>query len=835
ITYTVLVTPTADGAVTLQVPADVAVNVGNNNNTASNTLNIVYAGTAPVITAVDVPANGIYHTGQVLSFTVHFSENVIATGTPSLDVLIGASTKQATLVSGSGTNAFVFSYTVQNGDMDMDGITLGTTLSGTIRNTAGKDAVLTLNNVGNTSGVLVNTAHPGVVISTSATSPVIAPFTATITFSEAVTGFVLSDITVTNATLSNFQTTDNITYTVLVTPTADGAVTLQVPADVAVNVGNNNNTASNTLNIVYAGTAPVITAVDVPANGIYHTGQVLSFTVHFSENVIATGTPSLDVLIGASTKQATLVSGSGTNAFVFSYTVQNGDMDMDGITLATTLSGTIRNTAGKDAVLTLNNVGNTSGVLVNTAHPGVVIATSAPSRVNTPVTITITFSEKVNGFTTTGILATNATVSNLQTTDHISYTAVITPLTDGVVNVSIPAGAATNAGGNDNTTSNAIQFTYDATPPVITAQTLNVDFNSPAGTVAGTLTATDASGIIQNWMITADESGGAFAIDAQGKITVKDAAILSSKAGTTVRVTVTVSDGLNTSTPTVININISQAFVNQAPTLDPVPDAGNCAGTTEHTIQLTGISAIEPGQTYHLTVAADQADFDVLSVDDNTGTLRYQLKSSVTSGSVNVTVTIKDNGGTANGGIDTRQRTFRITIHPLPEVNISSNKGSTVSKGDIIQLTATGGTSYNWATVDGIISGQQSAVLQARIMTNTTYQVTVTNTAGCSNTNSINIAVVADFKVASNNILTPNGDGKNDKWIIHNIDSYPNNEVKVYDRTGRIVFQRRNYNNDWDGTINGHPLAEGTYYFILTISGDTKTAKGYITIIRDQQ
>ncbi|HEY9259618.1 gliding motility-associated C-terminal domain-containing protein, partial [Chitinophaga sp.] len=706
-------------------------------------------------------------------------------------------------------------------------------LTGTIRNTAGKDAVLTLNNAGNTSAVLVNTTNPGVTISTTATSPVIQPFTATITFSEAVTGFVVGDITTTNATLSAFQTTDNITYTVLVTPTTDGAVTLQVPASVAVNVGNNSNTVSNTLSLVFAGTAPVITGVDVPANGIYKLGQVLSFTVHFSKPVNVTGAASLDIVIGSTTRQATYTSGSGADALVFSYTVQQGDMDLNGITLGTTLTGTIQDAAGVDAVLLLRNVRSTTGVLVNTRIPSVVLSGNIPARVNTPVTIQITFSELVNGFATTGVVASNATISQLQTTDHISYTALLTPLTNGVITVNIPARAATNNGGNDNTASNTLSFIYDDTPPVITAQNFNINFNSTVGTPVGTLTATDAAGTIQDWKITADGSGGAFAIDATGAITVKDAAILSSKAGTSVSVTVTVSDGLNTSVPTTILINVSQAFVNQQPTLDAIANAAGCAGTDQHTIQLTGMSAVEAGQTYHLTVAADQPYFDVLTVTD-AGVLRYQLKSSVASGIANVTVTIKDDGGTANGGVDTRQRTFSVTINPLPTVTIISNKGNTVSKGDIIQLTATGGSSYHWTTVDGIISGQQSAVLQARIMVNTDYEVTATNTAGCHNTAHINIAVVEDFKVESTNILTPNGDGKNDKWVIRNLDSYPNNEVKIFDRSGRVVYQRKNYSNDWDGTVNGSPLSEGTYYYILTIEGSTKTAKGYITIIRAQ-
>ncbi len=110
----------------------------------------------------------------------------------------------------------------------------------------------------------------------------------------------------------------------------------------------------------------------------------------------------------------------------------------------------------------------------------------------------------------------------------------------------------------------------------------------------------------------------------------------------------------------------------------------------------------------------------------------------------------------------------------------------------------------------------------------------VKNTDGCSRDGNITISVVEDFKVDATNILTPNGDGKNDRWIIRNIDSYPNNEVKIFDRAGRLVYQRRNYNNEWDGRLNGQPLAEGAYYYILTINNGARTAKGAITIIRDR-
>ena len=88
------------------------------------------------------------------------------------------------------------------------------------------------------------------------------------------------------------------------------------------------------------------------------------------------------------------------------------------------------------------------------------------------------------------------------------------------------------------------------------------------------------------------------------------------------------------------------------------------------------------------------------------------------------------------------------------------------------------------------------------------------------------------------NILTPNGDGINDKWVIYNIDNdaYKSNQIMIYDRYGSMVFKASNYTNytGWDGTFNGRPLSEGTYYYIILFKEDTftKTLKGYINILR---
>jgi gliding motility-associated-like protein len=389
-----------------------------------------------------------------------------------------------------------------------------------------------------------------------------------------------------------------------------------------------------------------------------------------------------------------------------------------------------------------------------------------------------------------------------------------------------------NIGGNGNTASNSIGVTYDGTPPVIPAGlAFVIKQNSPVGSLVGKLTATDAAGTIQNWIIARDNSGGAFALDANGNITVKDVALLNNYAGTTVILQVTVSDGLNTTAPMPVAIHI--AFVNKAPTLDAISNVNSCATGDVYTIKLTGASATEPPQTYTYNVSSSADLFDELTVA-NGDVFRYKLKNGVSSGQATIAITIKDNGGTDNGGVDSLRRTFTILVHSLPVVNINSDKGTAISKGDIVALTATGGNTYRWTVADGIISGDRTRVLQAKPMVKTTYTVIVANADGCSSTGEITIDVKEDFKVDATNILTPNGDGKNDKWVIRNIDSYPDNEVKIFDRAGRMVYQRRNYSNDWQGTLNGNPLAEGTYYYILSIQNGAKTTKGFITIVRDK-
>ncbi|MDX1559723.1 MAG: Ig-like domain-containing protein [Marinobacter sp.] len=117
--------------------------------------------------------------------------------------------------------------------------------------------------------------------------------------------------------------------------------------------------------------SPAIDSVTVPTAGTYITGESLQFTANWNEVVNVTGTPALNLNIGGSSRQANYVSGTGTAALVFSYTVQAGDEDTDGIVVSslTLDGGTIQDAANNPAYLTLNSVGDTSGVLVDGVAP----------------------------------------------------------------------------------------------------------------------------------------------------------------------------------------------------------------------------------------------------------------------------------------------------------------------------------------------------------------------------------------------------------------------------------------------------------------------------------
>lgn len=361
------------------------------------------------VVSVAVPGDGTYVAGQNLDFVVTFSGVVNVNtggGTPGISLTIGSHVVQADYNSGSGTTDLIFRYTVQNGDLDTNGISVGSAIvlnGGTIKDGGSVDASLTLHGVGSTANVLVDAVLPTV---SSITVPASGSYDAgknldfTVHMSKSVTvdttgGTPGLSLTVGAASVSadylSGSGTSSLVFRYTVQPGDNDTDGVSVDS-LALNGGRISDSDGNdadltlhnvgsTSSVLVDTTQPTVSSVAAPADGTYGLTKPLDFKVVFDEKMKATGSPEIALTVGAASREATYHSGNGTATLDFRYTPQAGDADNDGVSVgALTLNGgTVNDLAGNAADLTLNNVAATANVLVNTTQP-TVTAVSVPSR-----------------------------------------------------------------------------------------------------------------------------------------------------------------------------------------------------------------------------------------------------------------------------------------------------------------------------------------------------------------------------------------------------------------------------------------------------------------------
>ncbi|WP_299129314.1 gliding motility-associated C-terminal domain-containing protein, partial [uncultured Winogradskyella sp.] len=89
------------------------------------------------------------------------------------------------------------------------------------------------------------------------------------------------------------------------------------------------------------------------------------------------------------------------------------------------------------------------------------------------------------------------------------------------------------------------------------------------------------------------------------------------------------------------------------------------------------------------------------------------------------------------------------------------------------------------------------------------------------------------------NEFSPNGDSVNETFVIDCLERFPNNKLEVFNRWGNIVYSKKGYQNDWDGTSNGRAVIEqsnglpvGTYYYVLDLGDGSEPRVGWLYINR---
>ncbi|NBD23898.1 Ig-like domain-containing protein [Paenibacillus glycinis] len=457
--YTFVVTPTADGKVTVDVAGGAAQDAAGNGNAAAAQLGLVYDKTAPAVTLATTAGNP---TNAAFTVTAELSEDV--TGFDVTDVAVS----NGSVGSFSAESATKYTFVVTP------------TADGTVKVDAAaavaQDAAGNGNAAAPQLALTYDKTAPTMTLGTTAGNPTNGAFTVTAEFSEDVTGFDVTDITVDNGEAGGLRAESGTKYTFVVTPMEEGGVTVDVAGAVAQDAAGNANSAAEQLGLVYDKTVPTVT---LSTTAVSPTNAAFAVTAEFSENV--NGFDVTDIAVGNG-EAGSFSAESGTKyTFVVTPTA-------DGTVTVDVAGGAAQDAAGN---------GNAAAAQISLAYdktgPAVTLATAAGNPTNAAFKVTAEFSEGVTGFDVPDILVGNGTAGGFSAESATKYTFVVTPTADGTVTVDVAGGAALDATGNENTAAAPLSLTYDASAPAIAFDPVNNA--DPAQRAESTVTVTDTADV----------------------------------------------------------------------------------------------------------------------------------------------------------------------------------------------------------------------------------------------------------------------------------------------------------------------------------------------------
>ena len=367
-----------------------------------------------------------------------------------------------------------------------------------------------------------DTTAPTVSLSSSEASPTAAnTIPVTITFSEEVTNFDASDLVITNGTASNFSANAaNTEWTVDITPTASGDVNVSIAADSAEDLAGNLNIASNAFSIEYA---PAPVATNLTLNPSFESGDA-NWNTSWNASVVSSesveGSHAVRVGNGAAAGAAEqVISGLTPNTLYrlsASGRVDDASSQLDigvkfygGVQLYTPITSTNYQTISIDfttgatdtsaTIYAYRALGSAYGFAddfsvidvaggtpppVDTTDPTLIISsTEASPTFNSPIPVTVTFSEEVTDFDETDVIISNGSISNfVANAGNTVWTMDVTPYADGAVDVNVAVASAFDLAGNYSEASNLFSIEYYAPVVDTTAPTVNITSSAGSST-----------------------------------------------------------------------------------------------------------------------------------------------------------------------------------------------------------------------------------------------------------------------------------------------------------------------------------------------------------------
>jgi gliding motility-associated-like protein len=843
----------------------------------NNTVTIVGPGTITITATQAASAN--YNAGSVTTTLTVTKSNPTIGAMTAISRVFGTAPFSITAPSSNSTGAFT--YTSSNTAVaTISGGTVTIVGSGTANITATQAAdanynagsviaLLTVTKAARTLSSFANINKTTTDVPFTLVAPISSAGTGAFTYSSSntavatvsgsnvtITGIGTTTITATQAADANYlAATITATLTVILGDSdGDG-----VPDDVEIRDGTDPNNPSSVKDSDGDGVPDYVeigngTNPNSPSDAIDSDGDGLS-DYYEARNAAPTNIAlSATTINENNTAGASIASLTATDVNVgevFTYTLVSGAGDTDNASF--TISGSSLKAVSAFDFETKSSYSlrlrvTDKGGLTFEKEFVITVANINDAPTNISLSASTVVENSASGTTVATLSATDADagdtfrytlVSGTGDTDNASFTIDGTTLkTAGVFDFETKSSYSirvrvTDAAGLTFEKEFAITVTdINEAPTALALSNISVLENAASGTAVGTLAGTDPdAGDTHTYTLvtgTGSTDNASFTITGT---TLSTAAVFNFEAKNSYSVRVRVTDAGGLSFERAFTISVID--VNEAPTLNAITDRRVYNVSTSQVVNLAGITA-GPETAQTTTTSVSTSNPSVFSAINVVGTqIQFTLAAGiVTPQDVIVTVRVRDNGGVANGGVDTIVRTFRLGIDPMPVAAATPNL---ITLGATAQLSAAGANAinYTWVAVGGSGIVGSGANINVRPAGTTTYAVVVTNSFGYQATVPLLLTVIVDYKLVPNNLVTPNGDGVNDRWVIPNIDMYPDNEVIVYDKAGRAVFAKRGYNSEWDGTVNGKKLKEDAYFYVIKFNKDgALPIRGYVSIVR---
>ena len=741
ITWTATLTPDADTTDTSNMVvldntgvADLNGNAGvgttNSNNYAIDTLRP---------TATIVVGDTALIAGETSVVTITFNEAVVGFTTADLTVANGTVTGLS-----SSDGGITWTATLTPSASVSDTTNLITLAPGGVADLSGNVNTATADS----NNYAIDTQRPTatVVVADTALSAGETSLV-TVTFSEAVSGFTLADLTAANGSLSGLSSSDGgITWTATLTPTdgindATNLITLNNAgvADIAGNAGTGTTNSNN-----YAIETQRPTATIVVSDNMLSIGETSLVTITFSETVA--GFTNADLTIDNGTLSA-VSSGDGGITWTATFT-PTSDITHTGNLI------TLDNTGVQNA---LGNAGSgttdSNYYAIDTQRPtATIVMADTALGVGETTTVTITFSEPVTGFSLADLTVANGALSGLATSDNITYTATFTPsvgITDssnlitldntGVVDVAGNAGSGTTDSNNYQVDSLRPTATVVVADTMLSAgETSLVTFtfseavtgfdNTDVSVANGTLSPVTTSDGGITWTATFTPDSGV--TDATNIVVLNNAGVSDAAGNAGTGTTNSNNYQVDTNVPTATIVVADPALSIGETSLVTVTfnAAVNGFDNTDLTVEngtLSGVASTDGGVTWTatLTPTAGIADTSNVITLDNTG-----VRNGANNAGVGTTVS-------NNYAVDTLRPTATIAMANAV-IAAGETSAVTITFSEAIVGFTTADLTVENGSVSGLVSSDGGI----------TWTAVFTPTAGVADTS--NVITLANSGIA---------------------------------------------------------------------------------------